>query len=133
MNAKRTDGPMTILAVEDNPIHQQFLRIALGKEGHDATIVGSGGEALEAVGSTAFDMVLLDLNLPDMGGEAVARALQEAAQAKGYTPRIVCMSAHGKEEIAERLADACADTYLPKPIHLEALRAVLDGRGPDCT
>ena len=107
-----------ILVVEDEPRLAELLRLYLEREGYDPTVVGDGTAALAAIGSGPVDLVVLDLMLPGMAGEAVLAAIRE----QGDTPVLI---ASAKRSDVERIAGLRmgADDYLAKPYNPHELTA----------
>lgn len=110
-----------ILVVEDEPLIQEFLKTGLFYEGYDATTVTKGGQALELLFHQLFDLIILDLILPDLDGFEVCRRIRE----KGLTIPILMLTV--KKDVADRIAglDAGADDYLVKPFVFDELLARL--------
>jgi DNA-binding response OmpR family regulator len=107
-----------ILVVEDEPRLRELLRLYLEREGHSVTDVGDGAAALAAFDADGADLVILDLMLPAMQGEAVLEALREA----GEVPVLITSA---KRSDAERIAGLRlgADDYLGKPFNPHELTA----------
>ncbi len=107
-----------ILVVEDEPRLGELLRLYLEREGHTVTVVGEGRAAIEAVEADAVDLVVLDLMLPGLSGEAVLDAIRE----HGDLPVLI---ASAKRSDAERIAGLRmgADDYLAKPFNPNELTA----------
>jgi DNA-binding response OmpR family regulator len=107
-----------ILVVEDEPRLRELLRLYLEREGHRVTDVGDGAAALAAFDADGADLVILDLMLPAMQGEAVLEALREA----GDVPVLITSA---KRSDAERIAGLRlgADDYLGKPFNPHELTA----------
>jgi two-component system response regulator QseB len=110
---------MRVLVVEDDRMIAQGLKTALAQDGHAVDHVGDGRAAAEALRSTRFDLVLLDLGLPDRDGIAVLRELRRRGDA---TPVIILTA---RDEVRDRIEglDAGADDYIVKPFDLEEVGA----------
>ena len=120
---------MRALVVEDSASMVAVLCRALSENGYAVDAVGSGAEAIAAVGATGYDVILLDIMLPDMDGFETCAELREAGC---ITPTLVLTAL---DEIGDRVrgVDAGADDYLTKPFSLEELLArlrALARRGP---
>lgn len=100
-----------ILIAEDNPVNQMVVSIALKRNGHKVTMTGNGQEALEKFRKEHFDLVILDLEMPIMGGEEAAHLLKEV----NPNIPILALSAHALSDIQERVTEIM-DAYLAKPI-----------------
>jgi PAS domain S-box-containing protein len=115
------EGNLQILVAEDNEINQLVARRIFEKLGHKVTVVGNGREALSAVQSGKFDLVAMDVQMPEMDGletTAAIRNLQEKTVA--HIP-IVAMTAHAMKGDRERCFAAGMDGYVSKPIRVQAL------------
>jgi two-component system copper resistance phosphate regulon response regulator CusR len=113
-----------ILVVEDEPAIASFLRKGLTSSGFTTSVVADGRDALEAVRSGQFDLVILDLGLPKLDGLSVLRALRERDR---RTPVIILTAREGVADMVEGL-DAGADDYITKPFRLEVLLARIRAR-----
>ena len=124
---------LTILVAEDNVVNQKVVASVLGKRGHELTIVGDGRQAVRAWEGSDFDLILMDLQMPEMDGiEAVAAIRQGEVGTSRRTP-IVALTAHAMVGDRERCLDAGFDGYVPKPIRSEALLAAIeDVLTPEC-
>ena len=107
-----------ILVVEDEPRLAEILRLYLERDGHRVTVVGDGRAAIEAVDRDPVDLVVLDLMLPGVSGEAVLGAIRE----RGDTPVLI---ASAKRSDLERISGLRmgADDYLAKPFNPHELTA----------
>ncbi|HEY6555682.1 MAG TPA: hybrid sensor histidine kinase/response regulator [Polyangiaceae bacterium] len=107
------------LVVDDNAQNRALAQAALEDEGFDVVLATTGEEALEEVQRTAFDCVLLDINMPGMGGLAACRAIRALAQ--GQDLPIVVLTALRDVDTFDQALKAGADDFLTKPIHPTAL------------
>lgn len=120
---------LNVLLVEDNKVNQTLALRLLEKLGHVTLVANNGREALEACASTRFDVILMDVQMPEMDGfEATAR-LRETERARDqYTP-IIAMTANAMPGDRERCLAAGMDEYIPKPVQPAALAAALAAIG----
>jgi len=106
-----------VLLAEDNVVNQRVASGLLKKRGHQVTIVGNGRQALDALEQGTFDLVLMDLQMPEMGGlEATAAIRERERKSGGAHLRIVAMTAHAMSGDRERCLASGMDDYLSKPI-----------------
>ncbi|MBD3895634.1 response regulator [Halomonas sp. ML-15] len=115
----------TLLLVEDNPINQQVAVAMLERLGCRVTVAGSGGEALACCVTQRFDLIFMDVQMPDMDGLAVTRALRQREGWTRHVP-IVAMTAGALDGDQARCREAGMNGYLAKPLYREALQAVLE-------
>jgi len=108
----------TILVIDDEPDMRRALRVALIAHGYEVTDVRSGEDALHAFQKLAPDLVLLDLNLPGMGGLETCRAIRAV-----WESAIIVLSVRNSEKEKVDLLDAGADDYIVKPFGIEELLA----------
>jgi signal transduction histidine kinase/CheY-like chemotaxis protein len=132
--APRPGGrPLRVLLAEDNPVNQTLVVRLLEKQGHAVAVAGNGREALAALERESFDVVLMDVEMPEMDG-LEATALIRRREARGgasATPGrripIVAMTAYALKGDRERCLEAGMDAYLSKPVDLaELLRTLAD-------
>ncbi len=115
---------LRILLAEDNLVNQRVGRLLLDKLGHHVDVVGSGAEAVRALHELAYDVVLMDVHMPEMDGlEATRRIRAELPQQR--QPRIVAMTASALLEDRDACHGAGMDGYLAKPVRAAELAAVL--------
>jgi signal transduction histidine kinase/CheY-like chemotaxis protein len=107
---------LRILVAEDNRINQVVLMGVLRQWGHDAVLVGSGDEALAALGGEAFDVVLMDVQMPGIDGLQATVRQRERERGTGTRVPIVAITAHATPDDRERCLAAGMDAYLSKPI-----------------
>jgi CheY-like chemotaxis protein len=118
------DEPLRILLAEDNPISQKVAQLMLAKLGHHVDTVSNGLEAVEAVSRGTYDVVLMDVQMPELDGLAATRRIRAELPA-GRQPTIVAVTAGtlAEDQAACRLAGM--DAHIAKPLRPQALRAVL--------
>ena len=109
--------PMRVLVAEDNPVNRALLEALLRRVGHRCTLVADGAQAIEAVLRDAYDVVLMDVQMPGVDGLAAARALR----ASGSTVPIVAVTANAMSGDVESCRDAGMDGYLAKPYRADEL------------
>jgi PAS domain S-box-containing protein len=117
-------NPLRILIAEDNAINQKVVQRLLQKFGYRSDIVSNGLEALDALKRRGYDLILMDLHMPEMDGLQAASEIQQMFAA-GRGPRIVAMTAN----VLKRDRDACHEAgmqdFLAKPINLDHLYRIL--------
>jgi PAS domain S-box-containing protein len=122
---------LRILVAEDNVVNQKVALHLLQQLGHRADVVGNGLEVLEALHRQPYDVVLMDVQMPEMDGlEATQRICSEWAD--GRRPRIIAMTANAMQGDQQLCLEAGMDDYLSKPIRIEALTSALSKCQP-CT
>ena len=117
---------LRILLAEDNPVNQKVTSRLLEKWGHRVTIASNGREALEILGRDAFDVVLMDVQMPDMDGFETTASIRAGEEQTGRHMIIVAMTAHAMQGDRERCLAAGMDSYLAKPVKPVALRQLLE-------
>jgi two-component system sensor histidine kinase/response regulator len=118
--------PLAVLLAEDNLVNQRVAIGLLTKRGHTVTVANNGLEALTEFDRSAFDVVLMDVQMPEMGGLEATAAIRERERIKGGHLRIVAMTAHAMKGDRERCLAAGMDGYLSKPIDPGLLYAALE-------
>jgi two-component system, sensor histidine kinase and response regulator len=118
--------PARILLVEDNVVNQRVADGLLTRRGHHVTLAQDGSEALARLDQGTFDLVLMDLQMPVMGGLDATIAIRKRERATGQHMRIVAMTAHAMNSDRERCLAAGMDGYLSKPIDPPMLFAVVE-------
>jgi len=120
---------LNVLLAEDNRVNQRLAMHVLERFGHNVHLARTGVEAVEALETDHFDVVLMDIQMPEMDGiEATRRIREREARDGSYTP-IVAMTAHAMVGDRERFLAAGMDDYVSKPISRDRLREVLRGVG----
>jgi len=126
----RPRAAMRILVAEDNPVNQKLAVRLLEKLGHHVHLVENGEAAVEAVKSQLFDAVLMDLQMPVMGGLAAVAAIREWEKDRGIHVPVIAMTAHAMQGDRERCLEGGMDGYVSKPIDINALVAALQSIVP---
>jgi two-component system, sensor histidine kinase len=115
--------PLDVLLVEDNAVNQLVARRMLERDGHTVIVANDGRAAVACYPLRRYDVVLMDLQMPNMDGfEATREIRMIEARRGGFTP-IIALTAHAIEGYRERCEAASMDGYATKPINLELLRA----------
>jgi two-component system sensor histidine kinase/response regulator len=117
---------LNILLAEDNLINQKLASRLLVKRSHIVTVVRNGKEALAALEKDHFDLVLMDIQMPEMDGFEATRILREREKTDGGHQPVVAMTALAMSGDRERCFEAGMDGYLSKPIRPQELDEVLD-------
>ncbi|MFZ0412015.1 MAG: response regulator [Candidatus Acidiferrales bacterium] len=121
LHGKKARRALRILVAEDNAVNQELAVRLLEKRGHHVALVENGRQAIEAVGKhsagkQAFDLALMDVQMPEMGGLEATRLIREKEKQSGGHLPIVAMTAHAMQGDRKRCLDAGMDGYLAKPI-----------------
>ena len=116
--------PLRILVAEDNPVNQQVAAGLLKRFGHRVDLVADGREALEAVGSLPYDLVFMDVQMPEMDGFEATRAIRVLSGPEAGVP-IIAMTANAMQGDRERCLAAGMDDYISKPVDRAKLSVVL--------
>ena len=131
LGAQRTSGPqaapvplprLRVLLAEDNVVNQKVATLMLERLGQRPDVVGDGLEALAALRSARYDVVLMDVQMPHMDGLEATRAVRARFPAD-QQPRIVGLTASALVEDRDRCLEAGMDDYLTKPVRAEELEA----------
>jgi PAS domain S-box-containing protein len=116
-----------ILLVEDNVVNQKFALKLLEKAGYRADVVGNGNEAVKALETDAYDLVLMDVQMPEMDGyEATGVIRDPQSKVQNHEVPIIAMTAHAMKGDRERCIEAGMDDYISKPIQVQKLAEVME-------
>jgi CheY-like chemotaxis protein len=121
--------PLRILIAEDNVINQKVAAGILQRMGYRPDIVGNGLEVLEALGRQEYDVVLLDIQMPEMDGEEAAKHI-EKDWPKAKRPRLIAVTANALQGDREKYLALGMDDYISKPIRPEELKRALADSKP---
>jgi PAS domain S-box-containing protein len=117
---------LTVLLAEDNPVNQRLAQRLLEKHGHMVEIARNGREALALLEAQHFDLVLMDVQMPEMDGfEATEAVRKKEIRTGGHMP-IIAMTAHAMKGDEERCLEAGMDGYVPKPVTAEQLFGAIE-------
>ena len=123
--AGKDQQPLSILLTEDNLVNQIFASTLLERKGHRVEVAGTGKEALAALETGEFDLVLMDVQMPEMDGlEATMEIRRRERTTGGHIP-IIAMTAHAMKGDRERCLEAGMDDYVSKPIQIKELLAAI--------
>ncbi len=122
--------PLRILLAEDNLVNQKLVRRLLERRGYSIIVANDGAEALEAFGRERFDLVLMDVQMPKMGGFEATGKIRERESGTGRRLPIIALTAHAMQGDRERCLRAGMDDYLSKPIHPRTLFEAIDRAAP---
>jgi len=122
----RDDLKLKVLLAEDNLVNQKVARSLLDRLGCSVTTVATGHAALEAVGLHQFDVVLMDVHMPEMDGLEATRAIREVERGTSRHVVICAMTANAMDEDRRACLEAGMDDYISKPVKLGALRDKLE-------
>ena len=117
---------LNILLAEDNEVNQKLAKRLLEKRGHHVAVVKNGSEALEAIRAEPYDLVLMDVHMPEMDGLEATRQLRAEEMETGLHQVVIAMTALVMKGDRERCLAAGMDGYLPKPLRSQELDEVLE-------
>jgi PAS domain S-box-containing protein len=115
--------PLRILLAEDNVVNQRVGLSILGRMGYTADVVGNGKQALAALDKATYDVILMDIQMPEMNGTEAAKMVRERLGAK--SPSIIALTAEALEGDKERFLGIGFDDYLSKPLQVQQLQEIL--------
>ncbi|MGF1449260.1 MAG: response regulator [Opitutales bacterium] len=123
-------GEKSALVVEDQPFNQAIVRGLLQQLGYEVVVVETGGEGLEQLQSRAFEVALIDCQLPDFDGYELAQRYRAGLEIDSSRARLIALSAQEGEAFERRCREAGMDGCLSKPIRRESLQDILRSEGP---
>ena len=116
-----------VLIAEDNIVNQKVAFFMLEKQGHLVTGVRDGKEAVEAMDKGIFDVILMDIQMPNMNGFEATAAIREKEKKSGKHTPIIAMTAHAMKGDKEMCLEAGMDDYVPKPLKADELLKKIEG------
>jgi len=116
--------PLLILVAEDNKVNQQFVLLLLRKAGYQVDAVDNGHQAVDAVRSADYDVILMDIQMPELDGVQATQQIRALPPPKCNTP-IIALTAHAMAGARQEYLDAGMDDYISKPIQAENLLSKL--------
>jgi CheY-like chemotaxis protein/HPt (histidine-containing phosphotransfer) domain-containing protein len=119
-------APRRILLAEDGVVNQKVAIELLSKRGHHVTLANNGQEALEALNEQAFDLILMDVQMPILDGLAATAAIREREKSSQRHTPIIAMTAHAMAGDRERCIKAGMDAYVAKPFRPQELFQVVE-------
>ena len=126
-----SDQPLKILVAEDTPFNQTFIMRLLEKHGYHAALVETGRQVLEALSRHAFDLILMDVQMPEMDGFEATQQIRELEKQSGDHMPIIAMTAYAVKGDRERCLAAGMDEYVSKPIASQKLFEAIAGLFPE--
>jgi len=123
---RRSSTTLRVLLAEDNAVNQKLAVRLLQKSGHLVHVAGNGQLALDALAAESFDVVLMDVQMPEMGGFEATTIIREQEKATGRHIPIIAMTAHAMKGDREKCISIGMDDYISKPISSQELAEKLD-------
>jgi CheY-like chemotaxis protein len=111
---------------EDTPFNQKFIMRLLDRWGHQAVLVENGLQVLEALDTKTFDLVIMDVRMPEMDGYEASRKIRESEKTNGGHIPIIAITAHAIKGDRERCLEAGMDEYVSKPISSDKLFDIIE-------
>jgi CheY-like chemotaxis protein len=119
MNDLAKKLPLNILVAEDNFINQKLIRDILALQGYECDAVTSGIQTLDAITKKKYDLILMDIQMPGMGGE---EAMQKIQKIHGKdSPKIIALTAHAMADDRQKFISIGMDGYISKPFRIKEL------------
>jgi len=124
--APPADAPLRVLVAEDSEFNAQLMEKLLLRRGHTVQVVGNGREALTLANAADFDLLLLDVHMPELDGFAVIRSIREREQATGSHLPVIALTARSRKEDRDLCLAAGMDDFLAKPVQTDDLWTTID-------
>jgi len=121
--------PLRVLLAEDNPVNQRLAVAILSKRGHSVVVAGDGRQAVEAWEKECFDVVLMDVQMPELNGFEATACIRAQERITGERLPIIALTAHAMTGDRERCLASGMDDYLPKPLNSAALIETVERHG----
>jgi two-component system sensor histidine kinase/response regulator len=123
--SKQSKSGLNILLAEDNRVNQAVATQMLEKMGHSITVANTGTEVLSQLSAGPFDLVLMDVQMPEMDGIEATRRIRNEESSSGFHLPIIAITAHAMKGDRERCLEAGMDGYISKPINKAALLSAI--------
>ncbi|HUG66523.1 MAG TPA: PAS domain S-box protein [Pirellulaceae bacterium] len=117
---------LSVLVAEDTPANQKVVTTVLKKRGHSVTVADNGREAVEHFKKEAFDVVLMDIQMPILNGYQATAAIREFERKRGTTTPIIAMTAHAMRGDREKCLESGMDAYIAKPLNVKQLLGLIE-------
>ena len=127
--SKPATVPLRVLLAEDNPVNQRLAVAILSKRGHTVVVAGDGRQAVEAYDRERFDVVLMDVQMPELNGFEATAHIRAQERVTGERLPIVALTAHAMTGDRERCLASGMDDYLPKPLNAAGLIETVERHG----
>jgi two-component system, sensor histidine kinase and response regulator len=125
VDVRAPGSPLRVLLAEDNAVNQRLATRLLEKRGHRVVVASNGRQALDALEKESFDLVLMDVQMPEMDGFEATAAIREKEKAGGLHLPVIALTAHAMKGDRERCLAVGMDGYLAKPIRQQELDDLL--------
>jgi PAS domain S-box-containing protein len=132
-STRHVKHPLRVLVAEDNPVNQQLVVQLLSRRGHTVVVAENGLEAIASLERHPFDLVLMDVQMPEMGGLEATQAIREKEKSTGRHIPIFAMTAHAMQGDRERCEASGMDGYLTKPIEPRTFVETIEAAGAPST
>jgi CheY-like chemotaxis protein len=124
--------PLRLLLADDNIVNQRVCHAVLNRLGYKVKIVGTGIEVLEALDSAPYDIIFLDVQMPDMDGYETARRVRARwADNETDRPRMIALTANAMPGDRDLCLEAGMDDYISKPMQIQVLQTTLERWGAE--
>ena len=126
LTAQQPQRRLRILLAEDNLVNQKLAARLLDKQGFEVLVKGNGKQALEVSGQESFDLILMDIQMPEMDGLQATALIRERERKTGQHVPIIAMTAHAMQGDRERFLAVGMDDYISKPIKAQELYNLIE-------
>ena len=124
---------LRVLLAEDNVVNQKLATRLLEKSGHSVSVAATGAEAVAALEVQTYDLVLMDVKMPEMDGVEATMAIRRREMGTGKHIPIIALTAHAMAGDRERCLTAGMDDHVSKPLQKKELLAAMARLGPLCS
>jgi two-component system sensor histidine kinase/response regulator len=124
-DAREPGAFLRVLLAEDNAVNQRLAVRPLEKHGHSVVVAGNGLEALHSLEQESFDLIFMDVQMPEMDGLEAMASIREKEKASGLHQAIIALTAHAMKGNREKCIAGGMDGYLTQPIRPQELDEIL--------